>query len=100
MANPNKRTYDLFSDEHLMTAVHGGDTGAFNELYQRYYKRLMYYFYRMLGNSNEKAQDFVQDIFIKIIERAFLFNPSRRFSTWIFSVLSVSSFIGGRGGCP
>jgi RNA polymerase sigma-70 factor (ECF subfamily) len=73
-------------DEQLMISIHGGDTSAFNELYERYNRRLLYYFYRMLGNSTEKAQDFLQDIFIKIIERPELFDPSRKFSTWIFSV--------------
>jgi len=40
----------------------------------------------MLGNSNEKAQDFLQDIFVKLIDKATSFDPSRKFSTWIFSV--------------
>jgi RNA polymerase sigma-70 factor (ECF subfamily) len=40
----------------------------------------------MLGNTEEKAKDFLQDIFVKIIERPDLFDPSRRFSTWLFSV--------------
>jgi RNA polymerase sigma-70 factor, ECF subfamily len=76
----------LLRDEDLMIAIHRGDTGAFNEIYSRYHKRLLYYFYRMLGNSNEKACDFLQDIFMKIIERPDLFDPSRRFCTWLFSV--------------
>lgn len=78
--------YDLLSDEHLMTAIYSGNTGAFNELYQRYSKRLLYYFFRMLGNCREKSQDFLQDIFVKIIERPELFDTGRKFSTWIFSV--------------
>jgi RNA polymerase sigma-70 factor (ECF subfamily) len=86
MVNPKQGVYSLFSDEHLMTAILRGETGAFNELYVRFNKRLFYYFFRMLGNSNEKAQDFLQDIFIKIIERPDLFDTSRRFSTWLFSV--------------
>jgi len=76
----------LLKDEDLMISIHLGEIGAFNELYSRYHKRLLYYFYRMLGNSNEKARDFLQDIFIKIIERPDLFDPSRRFCTWLFSV--------------
>jgi RNA polymerase sigma-70 factor (ECF subfamily) len=40
----------------------------------------------MLGNSNEKAQDFLQDIFVKLIDKAESFDPSRKFSTWIFSI--------------
>jgi RNA polymerase sigma-70 factor (ECF subfamily) len=86
MANPNPGIYRQVSDEHLMTSLYNGDTDAFNELYLRYHKRALYYFYRMLGNSYEKARDFLQDLFIKIIERPDLFDPSRRFSTWLFSV--------------
>jgi RNA polymerase sigma-70 factor (ECF subfamily) len=86
MGNPVKGKYNPVSDEHLMTAIYHGDTVAFNELYQRYSKRLLYYFYRMLGNCREKSQDFLQDIFIKLIERPELFNTGRKFSTWIFSV--------------
>lgn len=78
--------YELLSDEHLMTAIYNGNTVAFNELYQRYSKRLLYYFYRMLGNSREKSQDFLQDIFVKIIEKPEMFDTDRKFSTWIFSV--------------
>jgi RNA polymerase sigma-70 factor (ECF subfamily) len=73
-------------DEDLMIAIHQGETAAFDELYARYQKRLLYYFYRMLGNSNEKAGDFLQDIFMKIIERPDQFDSSRRFCTWLFSV--------------
>lgn len=69
-----------------MIAIHQGEANAFDELYARYQKRLFYYFYRMLGNSREKAGDFLQDIFMKIIERPDQFDSSRRFCTWLFSV--------------
>jgi RNA polymerase sigma-70 factor, ECF subfamily len=78
--------YGRLKDEDLMIAIHQGETAAFDELYNRYQKRLLYYFYRMLGNSSAIAVDFLQDIFIKIIEKPDLFDPSRKFSTWIFSV--------------
>lgn len=86
MDKPEKGKYSKFSDEHLMMSVHHGDVFAFNELYNRYSKRLLYYFYRMLGSSQEKSRDFLQDIFIKVIERPELFDTKRKFSTWIFSV--------------
>ena len=73
-------------DEQLFLAISNGSSNAFNELYQRYHKRLLYYFYRMLGNSKELAQDFMQDVFYKIIDKPHLFNPQKKFSTWIFSV--------------
>jgi len=70
----------------LVQLMISGDSKAFNQLYHRYNQRLLYYFFRMLGNSNEKAQDFLQDIFIKLIDKAELFDTSRKFSTWIFSI--------------
>jgi RNA polymerase sigma-70 factor, ECF subfamily len=81
----NKKPVDL-TDEQLMKKLIAGDAVAFNQLYQRYNQRLLYYFYRMLGNSNEKAQDFLQDIFMILIDKAGTFDPSRKFSTWIFSI--------------
>jgi RNA polymerase sigma-70 factor, ECF subfamily len=74
------------TDEELVTQMLGGNPAAFNQLYVRYYKRLFYYFYRMLGNSEPKAQDFLQDIFVKIIDKAGSFDPYKKFSTWIFSI--------------
>ena len=66
-------------DEQLVQLMVSGDSKAFNQLYDRYNQRLLYYFYRMLGNSNEKAQDFLQDIFIKLIDKAETFDASRKF---------------------
>lgn len=81
-----KRSYNDSSDEQLVSLMIAGDSGAFNLLYQRYNKRLLYYFYRMLGNSNELAQDFLQELFVKVIDKADSFDQSRKFSTWIFSI--------------
>ena len=74
------------SDELLMQSVGNGDKPAFDELYDRYHNRLFYYFYRMLGNCEETANDFLQDIFLKIIDKPGLFNPAYPFRKWIFSV--------------
>jgi RNA polymerase sigma-70 factor (ECF subfamily) len=81
-----KKTYDKLPDERLMKMLVNGDSKAFNYLYHRYKERLLYYFYRMLHNSQEKAQDFVQDLFYRILDKPHLFDTNRRFSTWIFSI--------------
>ncbi len=76
----------IVSDEQLMAQYSVGSQDSFREIYQRYSKRLLHYFYRMLGHSEEKAQDFMQDLFLKIVEKPESYNPSQNFSTWLFSV--------------
>jgi len=74
------------SDEQLMQQVCAGHQQAFNELYGRYKQRLYYYFFRMLGNSEELANDFLQDVFLKIVENPRRFDPRYPFKTWVFSI--------------
>jgi len=69
-----------------MQCIQRGDASAFSELYDRYSKRLLFYFYRELGGDEEKAQDFLQEIFLKIVEKHALFDTEKKFSTWIFTV--------------
>ena len=69
-----------------MTLIVSGDQAAFGELYARYKGRMYYYFYRMLGNSEEQANDFLQELFLKLIEKPESYNPAYNFSTWLYSV--------------
>ncbi|WP_163717444.1 RNA polymerase sigma factor [Mangrovibacterium lignilyticum] len=80
------RKITTYSDEELMQFIASGDQQAFTELYRRYQQRLYYYFFRMLGNSDELANDFLQEVFLKVIEKPERFNPDYSFKTWIFSV--------------
>jgi RNA polymerase sigma-70 factor (ECF subfamily) len=63
-----------------------GEQAAFAELYNRYMDRMFYYFYRMLGNSTEQANDFLQELFMKLIEKPESYNPKYAFTTWFYSV--------------
>jgi len=81
-------SYKKYSDEELMSLIGNGDVGYLKELYHRYDKKLLYYFYRMFGGDEEKAQDFLQDVFLKIIENPYRFNIKMKFSIWIFTVAS------------
>ncbi len=78
--------YKSMTDEELMIAMSKGDKRAFDEIYGRYASPLLGYFTRMLWRDHEKAEDFVHDIFAKIIRKPQLFDPSRKFKTWLYSV--------------
>lgn len=69
-----------------MEYISKGNEKAFEELYQRYADKLYRYFYRMLNRNEAKANDFTQDLFMKVIEKPHYFDPKRRFSTWIYTV--------------
>jgi len=75
------------SDEELMVHIQNHQSHpALTELHQRYSKKLLGFFYKMLHKDEEKARDFVQDIFLKILEKNHLFDPERKFYTWIFTI--------------
>lgn len=69
-----------------MTRVARSDNRAFSTLYDRHSPALLRYFHRMLWKDMEKAEDFVQDFFMKIIRYPESFDPKRKFSTWMYSV--------------
>lgn len=69
-----------------MQLVRQGDRKSFEELYKRFSQRLLHYFFRMLGGDADKAQDFLQSLFLKIIERPHQFNARQNFSSWIYSI--------------
>ena len=74
------------SDEDLMRCICRGDKRAFDELYTRYSKPLLVYFMRLLWKDKEKAEDFVHDLFAKIINKPESFDVDRTFKTWMYSV--------------
>ena len=82
--------FSIYSDEELMFYLSNGEELAFEELYNRYSKRLLGYFIRMLNFDKNLAEDALQDLFLKIAEAPEKFDKSRSFKTWIFSVASNS----------
>lgn len=74
------------SDEELMRLIAEGDSNALTELYNRYSAKLLRYFFRMLWKDEGKAQDFLHDLFIKIIRNPSYYTPGKSFPTWLYSV--------------
>ena len=69
-----------------MSSLQKGDESAFNELYDRYSNRILYYMFKMLRQDEAKAQDFTQDVFLKVVEFCDKFDTSKSFKTWIFTI--------------
>lgn len=90
MHSTSSSKYAIYTDEELMKFICEGEVEAFDELYNKYSKSLLAYFYRMLNFDRALAEDALQDVFLKIAETPEKFDRSRSFKTWLFSVASNS----------
>ncbi|TSA49093.1 MAG: sigma-70 family RNA polymerase sigma factor, partial [Sphingobacteriales bacterium] len=75
----------VFTDEELMDRTRNGDRKCFEELYNRYYKRLFNFIFLFI-NDREKAEDILHDVFIKVMESHDRFDLTLKFSTWIYTI--------------
>jgi RNA polymerase sigma-70 factor, ECF subfamily len=77
------------TDEVLMDLIaRHRNAQAFGVLYDRWSARMYRYFLRLNGRNHAKAADLSQDLFLKVIEKAYLFDTSKVFSTWIYAIAS------------
>lgn len=81
--------------EHLRTLEDGdvvssflaGEERAFEELVDRYQGRLLNFVYRTIGDR-DRAEDLVQEVFIRVYRHIARFDRSKKFSTWIYTIAS------------
>jgi RNA polymerase sigma-70 factor (ECF subfamily) len=74
-------------DSGLVAAFLAGEKRAFDELVERYQTRLVNFVYRTTGDR-ERAEDLVQETFIRVYRHLHRFDQSRKFSTWIYTIAS------------
>lgn len=75
------------SDEELVTAHLQGRDGAFGDLYDRYHDRLVHFVTRRTGDG-DRAQDLVQEAFIRVTRHLHRFDTTKKFSTWVYTIAS------------
>ena len=70
-----------------MRASLDGDERAFTELVVRYQTRLLNFVYRTIGDR-ERAEDLVQEVFVRVSRHLHRFDQTKKFSTWIYTIAS------------
>jgi len=75
------------TDSQVVQTFLDGDGRAFSELVKRYDKRLLNFVYRTVGDR-ERAQDLVQETFVRVYRHLHRFDQSKKFSTWIYTIAS------------
>ncbi len=82
---PDQRPLEELTDEELVTAHLEGRPRAFQSLYDRYRDRLVHFITRKTGDP-DRAQDLVQEAFIRVTRHLHRFDTSKKFSTWIYTI--------------
>jgi len=76
-----------FDDGRLARRHLEGDPQAFGALVDRYQTRLLNFINRTIGDR-ERAEDLVQEVFIRVFRHLHRFDGTRKFSTWIYTIAS------------
>ena len=80
-------------DQELIARVRTGDVAAERALYDAHVDRVYRLAHRMTG-SDDLAQEFTQDTFVRAFERLHGFRGESAFSTWLHSI-AVSVVLNG-----
>jgi RNA polymerase sigma-70 factor (ECF subfamily) len=75
------------SDAELVSTYLNGDERAFEVLVERYQGRLLNFIYRTVGDR-ERAEDLVQEVFVRVYRHLGRFDRSKKFSTGIYTIAS------------
>ena len=84
---PDRAELKQLGDSDVVAACLAGGTRAFDELVDRYQKRLLNFVYRTIGDR-ERAEDLVQEVFIRVHRHLHRFDQTKKFSTWIYTIAS------------
>ena len=76
-----------FDDVRLVQSYLSGDERAFTVMVDRYQVRLLNFVYRIVGDR-ERAEDLVQEAFIRVHRHLGRFDRTKKFSTWIYTIAS------------
>lgn len=77
--------FENSTDEELVLLFRGGEERAFDELYNRYSKRLLRLVYFYTGD-HEAAYDIIHDVFLRVVRHISGFDVSLSFSAWIHRI--------------
>lgn len=85
LANDDSAVTGDARDLELMHRVKGGDMAAFQSLVEIHQFRVVGTISKMLGGDLD-AEDLAQQVFIRVWNSAARYQPSAKFTTWLFTI--------------
>jgi RNA polymerase sigma-70 factor (ECF subfamily) len=83
----DRRTLHELDDGRVAQRHLEGDPHAFGALVDRYQTRLLNFVNRTIGDR-ERAEDLVQEVFIRVFRHLHRFDRTKKFSTWVYTIAS------------
>jgi RNA polymerase sigma-70 factor (ECF subfamily) len=77
--------YRSLTDQEVVELARQGRESAFRDLIGRYERPVFSLIYRLV-RDRERAEDLSQDTFIKVLNALDRYDPSYKFSSWIFKI--------------
>lgn len=84
---PDRQALVELDDAQIAQRHLAGDARAFGALVDRYQGRLLNFVNRTIGDR-ERAEDLVQEVFIRVFRHLHRFDQTKKFSTWIYTIAS------------
>ena len=83
--SPDSSSEPVDEGRALMLAFQAGDNSAFERIIERFSERAYGLFVRFTG-QREGCEDLVQDLFLRMWRARDRYQPSARFSTWMYRI--------------
>ena len=78
--------YIILTDQQLIALSMGGDTQAFDHLFNRYRDSMLQLYIQRTGGNRDDADDLIQETFLKVYLNLERYNPAYTFGQWIFTI--------------
>jgi RNA polymerase sigma-70 factor (ECF subfamily) len=78
--------FDADPGVQLMLAYQGGDEGAFDRIVETYSAQVFALLTRFLGQKAGR-EDLVQEVFLRVVRARERYEPTARFSTWLYRIV-------------
>lgn len=72
-------------DSELVTFILRRHKQNYQEIIDRYHRKLFSYIYRLVRNK-EEAEDILQNVFVKAFKNLVSFDTTKKFSPWIYRI--------------
>lgn len=82
---PDRGLHAGLSDERLFESYIRGDVSAFESLLKRHEQKVFNFILRFVGQP-ERANDLLQDTFMKVLRNAQSYRPTAQFKTWLYTI--------------